>query len=97
MTLKMNFRDFRKVTCTDGFVVTIVDSAKLHVGIKSGQTLELITPSEVDPLIADYAEYDCPEMMKTCGNYVYIEPQVVEELLNKHGGVMWITCGKVSA
>ena len=97
MTLKMNFRDFRKVTCTDGFVVTIVDSAHLHGGVKRGQTLELITPSEVDPLIADYAEYDCPEMMETHGNYVYVEPQVVEQLLNKHGGVVWIECGKDAA
>lgn len=95
MKIILNFRDFRKVTCTDGFVVTIVDSAKLHA-TKEGETFDIITPSEVDPLIAEYAEYDCPEMMKTHGNYTHIEPHIVEQLLNKHGGIMWISCGYVN-
>lgn len=76
-----------RAVCNDGFYVSIQASAYHHCMPRNHnewpyESFELGYPSELDPLIEDYAE--APGTADTVFNYVPVD--VVVELINKHGG-----------
>ena len=77
-----------RIFCNDGFSIS-VQASKFHYcrprldGIQDYEAVELGYPSNEDELINDYAEDD--DYTKTVYGYVPIE--VVEKLIEKHGGI----------
>lgn len=76
-----------RVICNDGFSFSM-QASRYHRSIqdpitKLYESVELGYPSDLDELIAPYAEEDYT--INTVFNYVPVE--VVDELLVKHGGV----------
>ena len=78
------------LVCNDGFSVSIQASEnhycepRENLLDKDYEEVELGFPSEEDSLILDYAE-DPDEPTNTVYGYVPID--VVQELINKHGGI----------
>lgn len=77
----------QRAVCNDGFYVSIQASEYHYCAPREHnawpyKSFELGFPSEVDPLIEDYAEE--PGTTETVFGYVPVE--VVVELINKHGG-----------
>ena len=78
-----------RVYCNDGYSVSIQAGQGMYCtpreNLKEGdyKTVELGFPSEKDELINEYAE--CENYTETVYGYVPIE--VVEKLLEKHGGM----------
>ena len=77
-----------RLFCNDGFSIS-VQASKFHYcrprldGPQDDEAVELGYPSDEDELINDYAESD--NYTKTVYGYVPIE--VVERLIEKHGGI----------
>ena len=77
-----------RLLCTDGFSIS-VQASKFHYcrprldGAQDYEAVELGYPSMEDELINDYAEDD--DYTRTVYGYVPIE--VVERLIEKHGGI----------
>ena len=93
----MNDERYERVVCNDGYNVSIqahygaycnprISNAKLGYS-----EVELGFPSESDPLINDYAEMS--KFVKLTEEdyketvYPYVPVQLVQDLINKHGGV----------
>lgn len=78
------------ILCTDGFCVSVQGGTSFHYcypreHVNEYQAVELGFPSMADPLILEYAE-DESEPTRTVYGYVPIE--IVEQLVNKHGGLV---------
>ena len=78
-----------RLYCNDGFSISVQASAFHYCrprlnGVQDYESVELGYPSEVDELIKEYAEDDL-DYTETVYGYVPIE--IVEELINKHGGI----------
>jgi hypothetical protein len=78
-----------RLYCNDGYSISIQASAFHYCkprldGIQDYESVELGFPSTEDELINEYAEVDS-DYTKTVYGYVPIE--IVEELINKHGGI----------
>ena len=77
-----------RLFCNDGFSIS-VQASSFHYcrprldGVQNYESVELGFPSKEDELINEYAE-DEP-YTETVYGYVPIE--IVEELINKHGGI----------
>ena len=77
-----------RLLCNDGFSIS-VQASKFHYcrpmldGAQDYEEVELGYPSNEDELINDYAEDD--NYTRTVYGYVPIE--VVEKLIEKHGGI----------
>lgn len=77
-----------RLLCNDGFSIS-VQASKFHYcrprldGAQDYEEVELGYPSNEDELINDYAEDD--DYTRTVYGYVPIE--VVEKLIEKHGGI----------
>lgn len=77
-----------RLYCNDGYSIS-VQASELHYceprynGAQDYESVELGFPSIEDELINEYAEDD--PYTKTIYGYVPIE--IVEELINKHGGI----------
>lgn len=77
-----------RLFCNDGFSIS-VQASKFHYcsprldGAQDYEAVELGYPSNEDELINDYAEDD--DYTETVYGYVPIE--VVEKLIEKHGGI----------
>lgn len=81
-----------RLYCVDGFSVS-VQASEFHYcsprinGAEKYESVELGFPSAEDSLITDYAEeYDRP----TDTVYGFVPVDVVCELVEKHGGIMYI-------
>lgn len=76
--------------CKDGFSVS-VQASEFHYctprinGANRYETVELGFPNAVDSLIVDYAEDD-GDLTRTV--YAYVPVEVVNELIEKHGGIV---------
>lgn len=86
----------KAVICNDGFRVSIQGSKYAYCSPREDNSwyynVELGFPSESDELILEYAEnIDSP----TNTVYGYVPVQIVEELIEKHGGVVGVCEGKV--
>lgn len=100
--LKMTMPDYNNkailqirpaVVCEDGFAVSIQASAAHYCtprvnGAPRYETVELGFPSESDPLIFEYAE-DPKYPTRTV--YAQVPVEVVDTLIEKHGGVVDVT------
>lgn len=78
-----------RLYCNDGYSISVQASAFHYCkprldGIQDYESVELGFPSTEDELINEYAEVDS-DYTKTVYGYVPIE--IVEELINKHGGI----------
>ena len=77
-----------RLYCNDGYSIS-VQASSFHYcrprldGVQNYESVELGFPSKEDELINDYAEDD--DYTKTVYGYVPIE--VVEKLIEKHGGI----------
>ena len=77
-----------RLFCNDGFSIS-VQASSFHYcrpqldGVQNYESVELGFPSKEDELINDYAEDD--NYTETVYGYVPIE--VVERLIEKHGGI----------
>ena len=78
-----------RLYCNDEYSIS-VQASSFHYckprlnGIRDYESVELGFPSTEDELINEYAEDDS-DYTKTVYGYVPIE--IVEELINKHGGI----------
>ena len=78
-----------RLYCNDGYSIS-VQASSFHYckprlnGIQDYESVELGFPSTEDELINEYAEDDS-DYTKTVYGYVPIE--IIEELINKHGGI----------
>ena len=78
-----------RLHCNDGYSISVQASAFHYCkprldGIQDYERVELGFPSTEDELINEYAEDDS-DYTKTVYGYVPIE--IVEKLINKHGGI----------
>lgn len=78
-----------RLYCNDGYSISVQASGFHYCkprlnGIHDYESVELGYPSEVDELIKEYAEDDL-DYTETVYGYVPIE--IVEEIINKHGGI----------
>lgn len=78
-----------RIVCKDGYSVSVQASGfhycKPRVdGADKYESVELGFPNREDPLINDYAE-DYGDLTRTVYGYVPVE--VVNELIEKHGGI----------
>lgn len=78
-----------RLYCNDGYSISVQASGFHYCeprlnGIRDYESVELGYPSEGDELINEYAEDDS-DYTETVYGYVPIE--IVEELINKHGGI----------
>ena len=78
-----------RLYCNDGYSISVQASAFHYCkprldGIQDYESVELGFPSTEDELINEYAEDDS-DYTKTVYGYVPIE--IIEELINKHGGI----------
>lgn len=78
-----------RLCCNDGFSIS-VQASEFHYcepqlnGVQDYESVELGFPSVEDELINEYAE-DCMNYTETVYGYVPIE--IVEKLIEKHGGI----------
>ena len=77
------------VECSDGFSISI-QASEIHycsprANLTNGEynTVELGFPNQEDELIYEYAQSD----NYTGTIYSYVPIEIVEELINKHGGI----------
>lgn len=78
-----------RLYCNDGYSIS-VQASSFHYckprlnGIRDYESVELGFPSTEDELINEYAENDsiCTETV-----YGYVPIEIVEKLINKHGGI----------
>ena len=79
----------KAIVCVDGFMISVQAGDGLYSiprinGADEYTKVELGFPSEADELIMDYAEDpDCP----TETIYGYVPIEIVNELVEKHGGI----------
>lgn len=78
-----------RLCCNDGYSISVQASGFHYCeprlnGVQDYESVELGYPSEEDELINEYAEDDL-DYTETVYGYVPIE--IVEELINKHGGI----------
>lgn len=79
-----------RLCCNDGFSIS-VQASEFHYceprrnGVQDYESVELGFPSVEDELINEYAE-DCMNYTETVYGYVPIE--IVEKLIEKHGGII---------
>lgn len=78
-----------RLYCNDGYSISVQASGFHYCeprldGIQDYESVELGFPSMEDELINEYAEDDS-DYTKTVYGYAPIE--IVEELINKHGGI----------
>lgn len=93
-TYKIEFEHFQvtrpRVHCKDGYSISIQAGSGIYCtprrNLKDGlyQTVELGFPSQEDELINEYAE--CSDYTETVYGYVPID--IVDQLLEKHGGII---------
>lgn len=86
-----------RVVCTDGFSISVQASENHYCEprenfLKEYKTVELGFPSEEEPLIADYAD-NSTELTNT--EYGYVPTELVDKILEKHGGIDSKVMGKV--
>ena len=79
-----------RICCKDGFSISVQGGTEFHYCIprkhcNQYDEVELGFPSAADPLLEDYAE-DPSDPTGTVYDYVPIE--VVESLVEKHGGMI---------
>ena len=93
-----NFRNFDeedpyftpRITCKDGFSIS-VQASHFHYCSPGEDTCFLYTsveagyPAEVEPLLIEYAEGGADDLTKDV--YPYVPVEVIEEVINKHGGI----------
>lgn len=84
---KCNTRD--RVICKDGFNVSRQGGTKYHYcrprhHCDEYEELELGYPSELDDIIAKYAE----DINTTSTVFAYVPIEVIENLIDKHGGII---------
>lgn len=85
-----------RLWCKDGYSVS-VQASRWHYctpridGASEYDSVELGFPNMVDDLIYDYAE-DCDDLTKTV--YGYVPVYIVNELIEKHGGIDESMIGK---
>lgn len=78
-----------RLYCYDGYSIS-VQASEFHYfaprlnGLQNYKSVELGFPSKEDELINEYAEYN-PYCTNTVYGYVPIE--IVEKLIEKHGGI----------
>ena len=78
-----------RLYCNDGYSISVQASAFHYCsprlnGLQEYKSVELGYPSAEDELINEYAE-DCMNYTETVYGYVPIE--IVEKLIEKHGGI----------
>lgn len=85
------FSPIKRLICNDGFSVSIQCGYMFHGTPRSElddtreySAFELGFPSHADELISEYAE---DEENPTGTVYPYVPRTVVEQLINKHGGI----------
>lgn len=82
----MNVRN--RLICNDGFNMSVQGSRGHYctprTNTDSYQSLEIGFPSEEEPLIYQYAE-DKERLTDTVYGYVPVE--IIQEVINKHGGI----------
>lgn len=79
-----------RISCKDGFSISVQGGTEFHYCVprkhcNQYECVELGFPSAADPLLEDYAE-DPSDPTGTVYGYVPIE--VVESLVEKHGGMI---------
>ena len=79
-----------RIVCKDGYSVSVQASGFHYCqprvdGADKYESVELGFPNREDPLINDYAEDD-GDLTRTVYGYVPVE--VVNELIEKHGGIV---------
>lgn len=78
-----------RLYCNDGYSIS-VQASSFHYckprlnGIRDYESVELGFPSTEDELINEYAENDS---IYTQTIYGYVPIEIVEKLINKHGGI----------
>lgn len=77
-----------RVMCKDGFSISIQANRNAYCAPRANdfveyEKVELGFPSEIDELIEDYSE----EPGSTDTVYGYVPVELVEQLLEKHGGI----------
>lgn len=70
-----------RLLCKDGFSMSVQNS---NINYCSEGTVEIGSPSEVEPLILCYAE-DITDPTETV--YAYVPLEEVEAVIQKHGGI----------
>lgn len=78
-----------RLYCNDGYSISVQASGFHYCkprlnGIQNYESVELGFPSTEDELINEYAENDS---IYTKIVYGYVPIEIVEELINKHGGI----------
>lgn len=86
-----------RVVCTDGFSISVQASENHYCEPRENflneyKTVELGLPSEEEELLLDYAE-DPDELTDTV--YGYVPTELVDKVLEKHGGIDSKVMGKV--
>lgn len=77
--------------CEDGFIISIQGGTEFHYcyprkHCNEYELVELGYPSVEEPLIEDYAE-DPSDL--TGSVYGFVPVPLVEEVISKHGGIIW--------
>ena len=79
-----------RAVCADGFSMSIQGGTRGHYCVprklcREYQKVEIGFPSEIEPLLLPYAE---EEETPTETVYGFVEMDVVEEVVKKHGGII---------
>ena len=82
------FRPTKRILCKDGFNISVQANRGSYCepredGAWPYSEVELGYPSELDPLIREYAE----DVDTTDTVFAYVPISVVNELVNRHGGI----------
>ncbi|MBC9130692.1 hypothetical protein FcAc13_05140 [Frischella sp. Ac13] len=85
------YRTFNRIICKDGFTFSIQCGSLFYSeprrefkAAEKYSAFELGFPSHADELISEYAE---DEQKPTRTVYAYVPREVVEQLINNHGGI----------
>lgn len=86
-----------RVVCADGFSISVQASENHYCEprenfLKEYKTVELGFPSEEEPMLLDYAD-DSTDPTYTI--YGYVPTELVDKVLEKHGGIDSKVMGKV--
>ena len=78
----------KRIVCKDGFTISVQANANAYCEPRENEAwsyseVELGFPSSLDPLIAEYAEE--PDTTETV--FAYVPIAVVNELIDRHGGI----------
>lgn len=84
-----------RVFCKDGFSISIQASRGHYCEPRETfegpyEKVELGYPNKFDPMIANYAEEGDDTRLFTRSVYPYVPIEVVDNLLEKHGGIIHI-------